>query len=172
MDPGEDLELESYITAARGQAEIMQGRDLVRKQWDLVFDYWPSYYIDLRPSLASVDLFTVTDNSNTVTTLEEGVDYIVDAAKNPGLVSPPYNTPWFNYTPGPSSSILIRFTAGFTPSDPWWLTDGRMVLNGMRILINNWYTQKLPFAQGVDPTKEYPYGLSCLLSQGAVILVG
>ena len=107
-----------------------------------------------------------------VTTLQEEKDYFVDTMKNHGLVSPPYNTPWFNYTPGPSSSILIRFTAGFAPSDPWWLTDGRMVLNGMRWLINSWFSGKLPFEKGLDPTTEYPFGLSRLLSQGAVILVG
>jgi hypothetical protein len=171
-DPGEAAELQSYISAARGQAEIMQGRDLVQKQWDLIFDYWPSWYIDLRPSLASVDLFTVTDWYGTVKTLIEGTDFIVDAATNPGRIMPPYNTPWYNYTPRPSSSILIRFTSGFTPADPWWMTDGVMVRTGMLMLINNWFTQKLPFAQGIDPAKEYPFGLTQLLSQGQVILVG
>src|SRR5437868_4599560 len=39
-----DADLEALISAARFQAEILQGRDLVRKQWDLHRDYWPASY--------------------------------------------------------------------------------------------------------------------------------
>src|SRR5579875_1336015 len=36
------------ISAAREQAEILQNRDLVRKQWDLSYDYWPEYRLRLK----------------------------------------------------------------------------------------------------------------------------
>src|ERR1700686_4119746 len=52
-DQAEDDELTSLIVAAREQAEIMQGRDLIRKQFDLSLDYWNNYRIELRDPLAS-----------------------------------------------------------------------------------------------------------------------
>src|SRR5690242_11056124 len=55
-DSAEDDELTSLIIAARFQAEVLQGRDLVEKQYDLSHDYWPNYYIELRDPLRSVDL--------------------------------------------------------------------------------------------------------------------
>ena len=171
VDALEDAELSSLISAARGQAELLQGRDLVRKQWDLHFDYWPSFYIPLRAPLVSVDLFTLRDNTGLVTPLVEDTDYIVDTAKSPGLVTPPYNLEWRNFTPWPSSAMLIRFTSGFTPASPWWPNDGMQVKAGMRMLINHWFTNKLPFEKGIDAAREYPYGLTASLRQGGLIHV-
>ena len=169
LDAEEDLQLESMITAARGQAEILQGRDLVRKQWDLSLDFWIDYFFQLRSPLASVDLFTLRDSTGSYTTLVENRDYIVDTLKDPGVVAPPYNTMWPVFTPWPSSAILIRFTSGFAADSIWWKAgDGDRIKNGMRLLISNWFTGRLPFEQGIDPAKEYPFGLTACLSQGAI----
>jgi uncharacterized phiE125 gp8 family phage protein len=172
VDPNEDAELSSFITAAREQAEILQGRDLVTKQWDLHYDYWPSYYIPLRANLQSVDLFTLKQNTGVLITLVENTDYIVDNSKSPGIVTPPYNTEWTPFTPWPSSAMLIRFTAGISTASPFWLNEGQRVKNGMRMLINNWFTNKLPFEKGLDATREYPFGLTQSLRQGGIVFVG
>jgi hypothetical protein len=103
--------------AARQQAEIAQGRDLVPKQYDLSFDYWTGYHLELGSPLVSVDLVQYKDQAGTVTTMVENTDYIVDKAKRPGILAPPNNTIWPIFTPWPSSAILIRFTSGFTASD-------------------------------------------------------
>jgi uncharacterized phiE125 gp8 family phage protein len=71
VDDDEDGELAALITAAREQAEILQGRDLVRKQWDLSFDYWPPCEIELRDPLVSVDLVQYRNSSGVYTTLAE-----------------------------------------------------------------------------------------------------
>ena len=60
-DPDEDDELTGLTVAAREQAEILQGRDLIRKQFDLSLDYWFNYRIELRDPLVSVDLFQYKD---------------------------------------------------------------------------------------------------------------
>src|SRR5690242_1921125 len=46
-----DEEIAGLIVAARVQAEILQNRDLVRKQWDLSLDYWNNVRIQLRAPL-------------------------------------------------------------------------------------------------------------------------
>ncbi len=171
IDALEDSEIAALISAARTQAEILQGRDLVRKQWDLSLDYWLDSVIRLRSPLVSVDLVQLRDSGGAVTTLAENTDYIVDSAKSPGVLAPPYNTTWRNFTPWPSSAILIRYTSGLASDSVWWKADGQQVKNGMRRLISDWYNHKLPFEKSLDPTMEIPYGVTAALSQGAIRFV-
>lgn len=167
-DSAEDTQLQMLITAAREQAEILQRRDLVRKQWDLSHDYWPSYHIELRAPLVSVDLVQYKDATGLVTTMTEDTDYVVDTAKAPGAICPPYNKPWPMFTPWPTSAILIRLTSGFSATDSFWSNSGARVKNGMLLLISAWYYQRLPFEIGMGATQEYPYAVTSCLSYGAV----
>jgi uncharacterized phiE125 gp8 family phage protein len=157
-----------YISAARLQAEILQGRDLVSKQFDLTFDYWPGVRIRLRDPLKSVDLITTKDNNGATANLAENTDFIVDKSKHPGIISPPYNGTWPAFSLWPSSSILIRFTSGYSPSDAYWNGPGTLVKSGMLLLISAWYNNMLPFEKGVGATNEYPYTVTSCLSYGAL----
>ena len=168
-DQAEDDELTSLIIAAREQAEIMQGRDLIRKQFDLSLDYWFNYRIELRDPLASVDLFQYKDSTGAVTGMVEDSDFVVDTARHPGFVSPPYNKTWPTFATWPSSAILIRFTSGYAPSSPFWNDAGARVKNGMKLLINNWYHNRLPFEKGMTATAEYPYAVTACLSYGSLV---
>ena len=125
VDQGEDDELTSLIVAAREQAEIFPGRDLIRKQFDLSLDYWNKYRIELRDPLTSVDLFQYKDSTGAVTVMAENTDFIVDTSRHPGFVSPPYNKTWPTFATWPSSAILIRFTSGYAPTSPLGATRGR-----------------------------------------------
>jgi len=154
----------TFIPAAREMAEFFQGRDLVRKQFDLSLDYWSSYAFELRAPLVSVDLFTRTDSGGDVTTLVNGTDYIVDIAKMPGIVMPPYNVTWPTFTPWPSSAILIRFTSGYAPTHPFWLTAGQRIKMGMLYLISGWYEGRLPTTFG--SVEEIPFAISSCLGFG------
>ncbi|HTF64550.1 MAG TPA: hypothetical protein VK638_17850 [Edaphobacter sp.] len=167
-DSFEDMQIGMYISAAREQAEILQGRDLVPKSWDLTFDYWPSFRIRLRDPLKSVDLVTTKDFTGIVTTLNNGTDFIVDTTKHPGIITPPYNMTWPAFSLWPTSSILIRFTSGYSLADPFWNGSGARIKNGMLLLISAWYNNHLPFEKGVSCTNEYPYAVTSCLSYGAM----
>jgi uncharacterized phiE125 gp8 family phage protein len=168
-DQAEDDELTSLIVAAREQAEILQGRDLIRKQFDLSLDYWNNYRIEVRDPLASVDLFQYMDSTGAVTVMTEDSDFIVDTSRHPGFVSPPYNKTWPTFPAWPSSAILIRFTSGYAPGSPFWSDAGARVKNGMKLLINNWYHNRLPFEKGMDAAAEYPYAVTACLSYGSLV---
>lgn len=168
-DSAEDDELRMLITAAREQAEILQNRDLVRKQWDLSHDYWPSYRIEMRAPLISVDLVRYRDSDGNYTNMTADTDYIVDSSKGPGILAPPYNATWPTFTPWPSSSILIRFTSGYSLTHPWWSGPGARVKTGMKLLISQWYNNRIPFDKGVDAAAEYPYTVTSCLSFGALL---
>jgi uncharacterized phiE125 gp8 family phage protein len=167
-DSFEDMQISTFIAAARYQAEILQGRDLVEKQFDLTYDYWPSFRIRLRDPLKSVDLIQTKDNNGNIATLIEGTDFIKDTTKHPGIITPPYNGTWPAFSLWPTSSILIRFTAGYAASDAFWNGPGNLIKNGMLLLISAWYNNHLPFEKGVGAADEYPYAVTSCLSYGAL----
>lgn len=168
VDPDEDSVLAQLITAAREQGEIAQNKDLVRKQIDLSFDYWPSYRVELGAPLVSVDLVQYTDSAGVVHPMVLNTDYIVDTAKRPGILSPPYNGTWPTFTPWPSSAILVRFTSGYSNTSAWWANAGSSVRVGMKLLISNWYNNRLPFDKGADAIDGYPSVLRNCLTAGAI----
>lgn len=167
-DSEEDDLLLSFISGAREQAEILQGRDLVRKQWDLSHDYWFSNCVELRAPLISVDLVQRKDSNGIVTPLVENTDYIVDKAKQPGILTPPYNQTWPAFTPWPSSALLFRFTSGFDATSPFWKDAGGRIKGGMKLLISEWYNRRLSFEKGASATDQYPPGVTSWLSFGAL----
>lgn len=158
-DSEQDALLDGLISAAREKAELLQGRDLIPKQYDLYLDYLCGD-IELRTPLVSVDLVRYTDSDGNTITLSEGTDYVVDTAR--GLIHPPYGETWPSFTPAPSSAVLIRFTSGYSADHPFWLNAGQRILMGMRLLITIWHENRLP-ADG-----ELPPAVTVLLSSGAV----
>ena len=171
-DPAEDYTLSGFISAAREVAEVCQGRDLVQKQWDLAYDYFWKYQFQLRDPLVTVDLVRYRDANGNYTTLAENTDYQVDTMKHPGIITPKYNTTWPTFVAWPSSAVLIRFTSGYASTSAFWTGDaGQRLKVGMLELISAWYNNRLPF----DATRaivEYPFGLTFLLSLGALQHVG
>jgi len=164
----DDYLITVLISGAREQAEILQGRDLVRKQYDLSYDYWPQYRVALRAPTVSVDLVQYKDLSGKVTTMAEGSDYIVDLAKQPAIITPPWNISWPSFTPWPSSAITIRFTSGYGKDSPFWFGSGARLKAGMMLLISSWYEKRLPFETGIGATNEYPYAVTSCLTYGSL----
>ena len=161
----DDFLIASLITAARRAAEIAQRRVLVTTQYDLSFDYWPALRIQLATPVASVDLVQYTDLDGNKTELAAETDYLADLSKQPSVISAPWNTTWPWFSPQPSSSILIRFTAGYAATDPFWFSTGAQLKTGMLLLISHWYTNRLPAGQNVA---EYPYSVTHLLNSGSL----
>lgn len=182
----EDGMIAGMISAARESAEILQNRDLIVKQYDLsldlllgydafagaanplrfnsVYNFGPGYEITLRSPLRSVDLFQYTDNTNLTTTMVENTDYIVDKRRH--LVTPPWGQVWPFFIPRPSSAVLIRFTSGMLPANPFWKDAGTRVLQGMKFLIAGWYENRIPYGDRRGQIDEYPWTITDLLSYG------
>lgn len=157
-DPAAAADIRRFIRAAREQAELFQGRDLVSKQWDLTLDDLNAPTIQLREPLVSVDLFTYRDSDGATTTLAEGTGYIIDTAK--GLVMPPYNESWPSFTAWPTSSVLIRHTVGPAEEIP------AQCQVGMLVLISDWFNDRLIFGTGKAVAASYPQRLRLLLGSG------
>lgn len=171
VDSDEDDLIAGLISAARSTAEIHQGFDLVRKQWDLSLDYWHSFRVHLRTPLVSVDLVQYTDSNGGNHTMSQGTDFIIDKAKIPAIITPPYNGDWPTFTPWPSSAILIRYTSGLNYDSPFWQGPGARVKAGMRMLISHWYNNRNVIEKGAADSQEYPYAITACLEYGARVRV-
>lgn len=174
--------LQEMITAARLEAENENGRELAQKQYKLVLDRFPTnsqfwasfgasvagpYYgerpynsyapgdgrIELLDPLVSVDSFTYRKSDGTVVPLVEDTHYLVDVDKHPGELCPPYGQQWPSDTLWPASPIQITFTVGLTPAQV-----PAVIKNGMKLLISEWYENRLPFS-GVRFVAELPYSV-------------
>lgn len=163
---GDDL-INALISAAREQAEVLQGRDLIQKQWTLTLENFPPV-VELRAPLVSVQSVSYKDSDGTTTTLTANTDYIVDTSKQPGVIMPPYGESWPSFTAWPTSPITIAFTSGFASTAAFWNEAGARVKLGMKMLISAWFNRRLPFEPSNLAIQEMPFTVSALLSTGAL----
>ena len=105
----EDTLLESYIKAAREQAELLTRQAFITQTLEQTFKGWPSDYV-LRlwwPPLQSVISVKYYDSDNTEATW---TDYSVDTNSEPGAIH-------FNSFPAvtlsESGGVVVRFAAGY-----------------------------------------------------------
>jgi uncharacterized phiE125 gp8 family phage protein len=156
-DPAEEYLLEVIISAAREIAETIQGRDLVEKQYDLVLDTFVEPELRLRDHLQSVDLVSYKDSDGLTTTMVEDTDFIKDVDR--GLILPPYDETWPEFTPWPSSAVLVRFTVS-PPAVP------SHVVAGIKLLVAHLYENRTPVNIG-NIVNELPFAVKTLLEMGA-----
>lgn len=161
----EDATLDLFISGARRVAEVLQGRDLVVKQYELRADYFDCE-IELRTPLHSVAAIEYRNSEGTTTSVIADTEYMVDLAR--GIVRPAYGTYWPSFTAWPSGAVLVRFSSGLSPSDPFWADDGKSIKIGMLHLVSAWFNGRLPFEPSSIEIREYPYTVTSLLSFGAV----
>lgn len=169
VDQDQRDEVQLMIVAARAAAEIMQNKDLVRKQYDMVLDYWPAgRKIEMRDPLVSVDLFQYKDINGSVTQMVENVDFFKDTAKSKPILMTPSTKTWPAFYPWPSSAILIRFTSGYTADATYWkFGSGAQVQRGMLQLISHWFDNRVPWTRGIGDIQEYPFTVSQNMLAGA-----
>lgn len=181
----QDRTINELIVAARAQAEVIQNRDLVTKQWDYTLDLFISFEaaeaalsgacsqlvfgndnsIPLRRPLRSVDLVQYQTSDGQTAVLTEGTDYVVDLAR--GLIAPAYGKSWPFFTAAVSGAVLIRFTSGYSIGSVFWAGPGAPILVGMKMLITGWFEDRIPYTSGVGQIQELPYGIQMLIGTGA-----
>lgn len=102
------------IPGATAHAEKYLGRALVDQIWELTLDAFPTKEIEIRrPPLIEV-LSVKYDDSNGDEQTVSPSDYFVDAASEPGWVTP--NTSSWPSTIDAINSVRVRFRAGYLDS--------------------------------------------------------
>jgi len=155
IDNSRDVLLDAYAPAAREVAEVCQQRDLVAKQWDMYFSYFPCNWhpINLRDNVTSIETFRYRNSAGTYTTMVAGTDYQFDSALS--VLTPISNGIWPTADLWPSSAIEIQFTVT-PPAIPARLK------RGILALISLWDSNQVPSELGASAVQNYPFMLSLL----------
>ena len=116
-DPPSFDELTAMIVAARQQAEAYTQRAFITQTWTASWSRFPGIAAGLVlpfPPLQSVTSVAYFDTSNTQQTLTENTHFLVDAASQPGVVTPHVqdHTTW-PATDGRNNAVEVVYVAGY-----------------------------------------------------------
>lgn len=163
-DATEAAYISDSIKAAREYCEDFQRRAYITQTWELTLERFPNAENDRlnnyqqtdeieipKGCLQSIDSFTFTDYSGAVSTLAQGVNYVVSTRGIVGRVAPPYAAIWPPDPLSPLDPIVIRFTCGYgSTADKVPLK----VKQAMYMLIAYWYDNRPPISSNIPAELE------------------
>ncbi len=154
----DNADLVERIVAAREIAEDVNGHIYGVKGFELSLDAFPDGPLQLKAPLVSVESVSYKDSAGQDHSLTAGIDFIVDTKKEPGIILPTYGKTWPSFTPWPSSSVTVQFTAGYTTDEC-----PESIQQGMLLLISAWNEGRIPFEVG-HIVNELPYAVTALFT--------
>ena len=109
----EDSIIDSWIIAARKEAEDYQHRAFISQTYKMVYDSFPGSCIDFpRPPLISVESVKYYDTEDAETVFGSG-NYSLDLVSEVGRLALNYGIAWPTVTLRPLNAVIIDFTAGY-----------------------------------------------------------
>lgn len=110
----DDLYIQSLISAARYYVESVSDRTLIRSQWQLKLDLFPSWDIELpRPPIAPGDVVVTFVPSQGVE--QAFTAFRVDRDSTPAVIRPEWNGSWPTAR-GAENDVTITYWAGYGES--------------------------------------------------------
>lgn len=154
----DDLYLHSLISAARHHVETVSDRTLVRCQWQLKLDSFPSWDIELpRPPVATGPIVVTYVPSNGPYSPVSFTNFREDRDATPAVIRPQWNGSWPT-TRGAENDVTITYWAGYG-DDP-----GRVpppARHCCLMLAASWYANRESIVQGaMNPV---PHSVEILL---------
>lgn len=158
----DDDDITAWIRAARAKFEHETGRQLITAGFRFTFDDFPRgggpIYLPKAP-LQQIDSFTYLDLSGDVVEMVEGVDYLVDSAREPGQLYLPSGVYW-PLELRQANAIEIEFTAGYG-DDPEDVDP--LAIAALRLLIGKCYEHREDIITGTS-VSELPDGASSIMT--------
>jgi len=155
----DDLYLQTLITAARVWVENAADRTLIRSQWQIKFDMFPSNDIELRrPPLMSDPVVVTYVPSNTGNyTPVAFTDFRTDRDSEPQVIRPQWNGSWPTAR-GAENDVTITYWAGYGESGDDVPAAARHTI---LMLVAHWYTAREAVTPGgMNPV---PMGVEALM---------
>lgn len=111
----EDSLITALIAAARGHAEDFLNRALLTQEWELVLDRSPAGALEIpKPPLQELGSIT-TVGLDGQPTVVPAANYLVDAASQPGRLTPAPGYAWPTHRG--FASFIVRFRAGWADAN-------------------------------------------------------
>jgi uncharacterized phiE125 gp8 family phage protein len=146
----DDLYIQSLITAARTWVENAADRTLIRSRWQIKFDMFPSWDIELRrPPVMSdpIEVTYVQSNTGDYTPVQF-TDFRTDLDSEPEVIRPQWDGSWPT-TRGAENDVTIKYWAGYGDSGESVPAAAKHVI---LMLVGHWYsTREAVVAGGMNP---------------------
>ncbi len=107
----DDTLITALIVAARQTAENMTDRALITQTWEKSLDVFPEAIELPKPRIQSITSVKYIDTAGVEQTLA-GTEYLLDAASEPGWVTPAYDKAWPETRAVPNA-VKVRYVAGY-----------------------------------------------------------
>jgi uncharacterized phiE125 gp8 family phage protein len=141
----DDLYLQSLISAARIHVETVSDRTLIRSQWQMKMDVFPSWDIELpRPPFAPGDVTVSYVPSDAVYLPVSFTNFRIDGDATPAVIRPQWNGSWPS-SRGAENDVTITYWAGYGPSSTDVPTPAR---HCVLMLVASWYANREAVVQG------------------------
>ena len=141
----DDIYLQSLISAARIHVETVSDRTLIRSQWQMKMDVFPSWDIELpRPPFAPGDVTVSYVPSDAVYLPVSFTNFRVDSDSTPAVIRPQWNGSWPSAR-GAENDVMITYWAGYGPSSLFVPTPARHCI---LMLVASWYANREAVVQG------------------------
>ena len=148
IDPdfdADDLYIMGLISAARYHVETVSDRTLIRSQWQIKLDAFPSWDIELpRPPITTGDIVVTYIPSDGVYSPVPFTDFRQDRDSTPAVIRPQWNRTWPPCR-GAENDVTVTYWAGYGDS-------GRSVpppaRHAILLLVGGWYANRESIVQG------------------------
>lgn len=141
----DDLYLQTLISAARIHVETVSDRTLIRSQWQMKMDVFPSWDIELpRPPVDIGDVTVSYIPSDAVYLPVSYTNFRVDRDSTPAVIRPQWNGSWPSAR-GAENDVVITYWAGYGASPLNVPTPARHCI---LMLAASWYANREAVVQG------------------------
>lgn len=157
----DDLYLQGLITAARIHVENASDRTLIRSKWQMKFDVFPGWGIELpKPPIMSDAVEVTYVPSDGVYVPVSFTNFRTDRDATPAAIYPQWNGFWPTCR-GAENDVTVSYWAGFGPSGEQVPTPAR---HAILMLVAHWYANR----EAVAPGSMNPVPMAVELMLGAI----
>ena len=141
----DDLYIQALISAARSHVETVSDRTLVRSQWQMKFDMFPPWDIELpRPPIASGPIVLTYVPSDGVYAPAQYTNFREDRDATPAAIRPQWNGNWPTCR-GAENDITVTYWAGYGESP---LDTPAAARHCILMMLAHWYATREAVVQG------------------------
>lgn len=109
----DDVYVQSLISAARTHVESVADRTLIRSQWQMKFDFFPSWDVELpKPPIMNDTVVVTYVPSDGVYSPVAFTNFRTDRDSTPAVIRPQWNSNWPS-TRGAENDITVTYWAGY-----------------------------------------------------------
>jgi uncharacterized phiE125 gp8 family phage protein len=141
----DDLYIQSLVSAARHYVESVSDRTLIRSQWQIKLDQFPSWDIELpRPPIAADSVVVTFVPGQNPSLTQSYTAFRTDRDSTPAVIRPEWNGAWPTCR-GAENDVTISYWAGYGDSVASVPPPSRHCI---LLMVGHWFAHREAVVQG------------------------